>query len=71
MEAIRYRVVTAAMLGGLLSAAAGWAQDDKLADCPDPDAARKYVKQCLQQNPYNTEAVCIERALEQVCGGKK
>ena len=53
------------------SGAAVYAQEDKFAACPDPEAARKYVKQCLQANPYNTQEVCEERALEQVCNAKK
>jgi hypothetical protein len=61
-------------LGGvlILCACAGgaWAQDDKFAKCPDPEAARRYVKQCLAANPYNTQEVCEERALETLCGKK-
>ena len=55
----------------VLSAFAGaaWAQD-KFAKCPDPEAARKHVKECLAANPYNTQEVCEERALEKLCGKK-
>ncbi|HEY7759834.1 MAG TPA: hypothetical protein VIA64_10515 [Burkholderiales bacterium] len=52
------------------SAGAAWGQDDKFAKCPDPEAARQYVKQCLAANPYNTQEVCEERALETLCRKK-
>ena len=35
--------------------------------CPDPDAARKWVKACMQENPYNTRESCEERALRKFC----
>jgi len=54
----------------LLTADPVFAQDDRLAGCPDPAAAQKYVKQCLQENPYNTREVCEERALEKLCSKK-
>jgi hypothetical protein len=58
-------------LGGALMlcsfAGAAWAQDDKFAKCPDPEAARKHVKECLAANPYNTQEICEERALEKLC----
>jgi hypothetical protein len=34
------------------------------------EAARKYVKECLAANPYNTQEVCEERPLEKLCGKK-
>ena len=43
---------------------------DKFDACPDPDAARRYVKSCLQENPYYTQATCEARALDKLCGGK-
>jgi len=42
---------------------------DKFDACPDPDAARKYVKACMQENPYNTKEACEERALQKMCSG--
>jgi hypothetical protein len=51
----------------LLACAAARAQEDKLANCPDPQAAREYVKQCLAANPYKTKEACEELALEKVC----
>jgi hypothetical protein len=51
----------------LLACAAAQAQDDKLASCPDPQAAREYVKQCLAANPYKTKEACEEQALEKLC----
>ena len=71
MRSISRPILTAVLAGSLLaSGAAIFAQQDKFAACPDPEAARKYVKQCLAQNPYNTQEVCEERALEQVCNAK-
>jgi len=55
------------LAGLLLANAAARAQEDKFAQCPDPEAARRYVKQCLAANPYKTKEVCEELALEQVC----
>jgi hypothetical protein len=54
----------------LVSSAVSRAQD-KFADCPDPDAARNYVKQCRNENPYATLEACEERALERFCAAKK
>lgn len=42
---------------------------DKFDACPDPDAARKWVKACMQENPYNTKEICEERALAKFCSG--
>jgi hypothetical protein len=70
MQSIFERTLTAAVAWAMLAGTAA-AQDDKFANCPDPEAARNFVKQCMQANPYNTREVCEERALEQVCGGKK
>jgi len=42
---------------------------DKFDACPDPDAARKWVKACMQENPYNTKESCEERALAKFCSG--
>ena len=50
-----------------LACAAAQAQEDTFAKCPDPEAARQYVKQCQGANPYNTKEVCEERALEILC----
>ena len=61
----------AGYLAGLLFAcAAAQAQDDKFAHCPDPEAARQYVKECLAANPYKTKEVCEELALEKLCKKK-
>jgi len=59
------------VIGMLYASAGAVAQDDKFAQCPDPDAAKRYVQQCLGQNPYNTREVCEQRALEELCSGKK
>ena len=60
-------------LAMLLVCAPAGAQEDKFAGCPDPEAAKQYVKKCLGENPYNTKEVCEQRALESVCtaGAKK
>ncbi len=42
---------------------------DKFDTCPDPEAARKFVKACMQENPYNTKEACEERALQKLCSG--
>jgi hypothetical protein len=54
------------LLGGAVARA-----QDKFADCPDPEAARNYVKQCRNENPYATQEACEERALERFCSAKK
>ena len=67
-----HRLLKRALGGALLLsvfAGAAWAQD-KFANCPDPEAARKHVKECLAANPYNTQEVCEERALEKLCRKK-
>ena len=65
-------ILIAAVAGGLLAwSAGGNAEDDRFAGCPDPEAARAYVKRCMQQNPYAPQEVCEQRALEQVCADKK
>jgi hypothetical protein len=51
----------------LLTCAAAQAQEDRFAKCPDPEAARQYVKECLGANPYKTKEVCEELALEKLC----
>lgn len=43
---------------------------DKLDVCPDAEAARKWVKVCMQENPYNTKEACEQRAIEKFCSGK-
>ena len=43
---------------------------DKFDSCPDPEAARKFVKACMQESPYNTRETCEQRALEKLCSGK-
>jgi hypothetical protein len=43
---------------------------DKFDACPDPDAAREWVKACMQDNPYNTKEICEERALARFCSGE-
>ena len=60
-----------ALLAGSLGAALAQAQEDKFERCPDPEAARRYVKECLATNPYNTREICEERALEKLCADKK
>jgi len=42
---------------------------DKFDSCPDPEAARQYVKACMQENPYNTKETCEEKALRKFCSG--
>lgn len=58
----------------ILFAAAGLVSTTALADkldaCPDPEAARKWVKACMQENPYNTKDACEQKALEKFCSGK-
>jgi len=44
---------------------------DKFDACPDADAARRYVKACMQENPYNTREACEVRALEKFCDSNK
>ena len=41
----------------------------KFDACPDPAAAEMFVKACLQENPYNTQEACEQRALEKLCSG--
>jgi hypothetical protein len=48
----------------------GVAIADAFDQCPDPEAARKWVKACMQENPYNTRESCEHRALEKFCKGK-
>ena len=43
---------------------------DKFDGCPDPETARKYVKACMQENPYNTKETCEEIALRKFCSEK-
>jgi len=43
------------------------ASADKFDACPDPEAARNFVKACMQENPYNTKEACEERALKSLC----
>ncbi len=54
----------------LLASPAAQAQEDRFAKCPDPEAARQYVKECLAANPYRTKEVCEELALEKFCKEK-
>ena len=54
----------------LLVCAATQAQEDRFTKCPDPEAARQYVKECLAANPYKTKEVCEELALEKLCKKK-
>ncbi len=54
----------------LLGCAAAHADEDKFAQCPDPEAARQAVKECLAANPYKTREVCEELALETLCKKK-
>ena len=44
---------------------------DKFDACPDPEAARRCVKSCLQENPYNTQVICEARAPDKFCGSKQ
>lgn len=62
-------VIKTTLLAAMLCAGSAAGADDRFAKCPDPDAARRYVKECQQQNPYNTEEVCEQRALEKLCAG--
>jgi hypothetical protein len=65
------RILTAALACALLAGGTAAQAQDKFADCPDPEAARNYVKQCRNENPYATQEACEERALERLCSGKK
>jgi hypothetical protein len=58
-------LVATAALAVIPTALAG-----KFDACPDPAAAEKYVKACMQENPYNTREACEQRALERFCSGK-
>jgi hypothetical protein len=69
MNSLWKHALGSALVAFALSGAT-WAQEDKFAKCPDPEAARKLVKECLAANPYNTQEICEERALEKVCGKK-
>ena len=60
--------VSAAVIA-LCVAALALAQEDKFAKCPNPEAARKYVQQCLSANPYNSKETCESLALEKLCSG--
>jgi len=66
MSARRAMIIATALF---LFASAALA-DDKFANCPDPEAARKFVKACLQESPYNSSETCVARALDQLCGNK-
>jgi hypothetical protein len=70
MHALRKLALLTALTLCALTSAPAPAQDDRLAGCPDPAAARRYVKACMQENPYNTQEVCEERALEKLCPKK-
>ena len=59
--------LTAYLAGLWLACTAAQTQEDKFAKCPDPEAARQYVKQCRAANPYKTVEACEELALEQLC----
>jgi len=59
------------LASSLLASTADIRAQDKFADCPDPEAARNYVKQCRNENPYATLEACEERALERFCSAKK
>ena len=54
----------------LLACAAAQAEEDRFAKCPDPEAARQYVKECLGANPYKTKEACEQLALEKLCEKK-
>jgi hypothetical protein len=70
MRKIFIPVLAAYLASLLLACAAAQAQEDRLANCPDPQAARQYVKQCLAANPYKTKEACEELALEKLCTKK-
>jgi hypothetical protein len=61
MQSTVRSILTSAFAGSLLASAAAVYAQDKLAACPDPEAARAFVRQCMQQNPYNIQEVCEER----------
>jgi hypothetical protein len=65
------RILAAAVASTLLASGAAARAQDRFADCPDPGAARNYVKQCRNENPYATQEACEERALERFCSAKK
>ena len=67
MLRIRIPALAGCLASALLASAAAQGQEDKLAKCPDPEAARKYVKECLAANPYNSKETCEELALEKLC----
>jgi hypothetical protein len=56
--------------GLLLACAAAQAQEDKFTTCPDPEAVRQSVKECLAANPYKTKEACEELTLEKLCKKK-
>ena len=68
---VAQRIFTTTLACTLLISAAVACAQDKFADCPDPEAARNYVKQCRNENPYATQEACEERALERFCSAKK
>ena len=69
-----FKICIATLAGYLaslaLACAAAQAQEDRFAKCPDPEAARQHVKQCLAANPYKTKEVCEELAQEKFCKEK-
>ena len=61
-------LITGTIAAALLGASGlPLAEEDKFAQCADPDAARRYVKECLGRNPYMTREACEEEALEKAC----
>ena len=63
------RLLIAGTMAAALLGASGLplAEEDKFAKCADPEAARRYVKECLGRNPYISRETCEEEALEKAC----
>ncbi len=61
------RPLAAALCAALLSLAQTALAGDKFDDCADPEAARRYVKNCLAESPYRTQEYCEAQALQNAC----
>jgi len=55
------------LIGAIALLGTSAALADALDKCPDPEAARQWVRACMQENPYNTRESCEQRALEKFC----
>ena len=61
------KIVSTLLLLAATASFHGVAMAGAFDHCPDPEAARKWVKACMQENPYNTKESCEERALRKFC----